>query len=92
MPSDDDSSIPSDDESPKVTYEEEIDQSHTLNALDKNAPQTTLPLALQRAASTTFPMITPALWAKNPVHHLTLPVHQKITLAQEEVVLHMKRR
>lgn len=52
MPSDDDSSIPSDDECPKVTYEEEIHQSHTLNALDKNAPQTTLPLPLQRAAST----------------------------------------
>ena len=52
LPSDDDSSIPSDDECPKVTYEEEIHQSHTLNALDKSAPQTTLPLPLQRAAST----------------------------------------
>ena len=89
----DDSSIPSDDECPKLTYEEEIHQSHTLIALDKMHHKRHCHFhsnALHRR--TYFSMITPALWAKNPVHHLTLPVHQKITLAQGEVVLHMKRR
>ena len=95
LPSDDDSSIPSDDECPKVTYEEEIDQSHTLNALDKMHHKRHCHFhstALHRR--TYFSMITPAFWAKikNPVYHLTLPVHQKRTLAQGEVVLHMRRR